>query len=113
MGRLIARVMLVSVTAAGILGVGSAGADPGPQPVRIPPAMATRASSNTVVVARGDHLWKISERHLDLVLGRRPQNSEISPYWRRVIEANRPGLRSGDPDLIYPGEIVTLPELAG
>jgi nucleoid-associated protein YgaU len=34
---------------------------------------------------------------------------EISPYWRVVIETNREGLRSGDPDLIYPGETVVLP----
>jgi nucleoid-associated protein YgaU len=28
-----------------------------------------------------------------------------------VIEANRDHLRSGDPDLIYPGESIVLPRL--
>jgi nucleoid-associated protein YgaU len=26
-----------------------------------------------------------------------------------VIEANRANLRSGNPDLIFPGEVITLP----
>jgi nucleoid-associated protein YgaU len=36
-------------------------------------------------------------------------NSLISPYWRAVIRANRAALRSGDPDLIFPGEWISLP----
>jgi hypothetical protein len=36
---------------------------------------------------------------------------EVTRYWLRVVEANRPNLRSGDPDLIYPGEIVILPPI--
>ena len=63
----------------------------------------------TVIVELGDHLWKISEEHLAGVLGRSAEDAEIDPYWRTVIEANRNGLRSGDPDLIYPGEVVKLP----
>jgi nucleoid-associated protein YgaU len=55
-------------------------------------------------VAKGDHLWKISARHLDT-----DANHEIAPYWRQLIEVNTPHLRSGDPDLIYPGEVVELP----
>jgi nucleoid-associated protein YgaU len=43
------------------------------------------------------------------VTGRKPEDTEITPYWRQVIEVNREGLLSGDPDLIYPGEMVTLP----
>jgi nucleoid-associated protein YgaU len=81
-----------------------------PNPVRLP-RTTPPTSIATVVVVRGDHLWKISERHLDSVLGRKATDGEVSPYWRRVIEANREGLRSGDPDLIYPGEVVSLPEV--
>jgi len=62
-----------------------------------------------VVVEKGDHLWKISAQHLAESMGRPPESSEVSPYWKDVIEMNMHGLRSGDPDLIYPGEIVTLP----
>ena len=39
--------------------------------------------------------------------GRRPTDAEVARYWRAVIAANRSTLRSGDPSLIFPGEIVT------
>ena len=89
-------------------------------------AMATRAGETTfipveirpsskptltVVVKRGDHLWKLSATHLADLLQREVANQEISPYWRDTIEANRDLLRSGDPDLIYPGELVVLPAI--
>ena len=38
-----------------------------------------------------------------------PSPAEITPYWRRVIVANAGGLRSHDPNLIYPGERIVLP----
>jgi hypothetical protein len=38
-----------------------------------------------------------------------PTAAEITPVWVEVIAANRDRLRSGDPDLIFPGEIVVLP----
>lgn len=60
-----------------------------------------------VVVQRGDHLWKISERHVE---GHSPGN-RVAPYWLRVIEINTPSLRSRDPDLIYAGEVIRLPEI--
>lgn len=63
----------------------------------------------SVVVQPGDHLWKISESHLDAVLGRPAGAGEIDPYWRSVIETNREHIQSGDPDLIYPGEVISLP----
>lgn len=63
----------------------------------------------SVVVRPGDHLWKITERHLEGILERPAQLPEIVPYWLAVIEANRGRLSSGDPDLIYPGEVITLP----
>jgi nucleoid-associated protein YgaU len=43
------------------------------------------------------------------VLGRPATVDEVVAYWRSVIEANRERLQSGDPDLIYPGEVVLLP----
>ncbi|MFP3882670.1 MAG: LysM peptidoglycan-binding domain-containing protein [Actinomycetota bacterium] len=72
-------------------------------PVTVDSAQQTQDDPDTVVVKKGDHLWKISARQVDGGAG------EIAPYWRRVVEVNTPRLRSGDPDLIYPGEIVELP----
>ena len=60
----------------------------------------------------GDNLWRIARDHLSRQRSGgsgRPTNNEVAAYWIKLVEANRDRLRSGDPDLIYPGERVTLP----
>jgi nucleoid-associated protein YgaU len=44
------------------------------------------------------------------VLSRAAEPDEVEPLWRTVIDANRQRLRSGDPDLIYPGETILIPD---
>lgn len=80
---------------------------PAPVVVRAP---GTPTADATHTVATGDNLWLIADRHLQIAVTE-PTTAEVDSYWRRVIEANRSTLRSGDPNLIYPGEIVALPEL--
>jgi nucleoid-associated protein YgaU len=59
-------------------------------------------------VQRGDNLWTIAANHLaDSGITR--SNSRIAPYWKELIQENRRDLRSGNPDLIFPGETLTLP----
>ena len=106
MGRILARVIVVGSVAMGLMLGDVAGANPSPKPVRLPVSMP---GPNQVTVVSGDHFWKISDRHLSRQLGREAANEEVSPYWRLVIAANRDTIRSGDPDLIFPGEIITLP----
>ena len=66
--------------------------------------------AKTVVVRRGDHMWSLSEAHLERVTGRTDLGEhEIARYWVRVMAENRTRIRSGDPDLIYPGETLVLP----
>ena len=84
-------------------------AEPAGTPSFVPVTLEKGPPPRTVVVQQGDHLWKISESHLETTLDRPARPGEIDPYWRAVIETNRDGLISGDPDLIYPGEVVTLP----
>ena len=78
-------------------------------PIRTP---ASNTYASSVVVSKGDHLWKISATYLEAVLNRTVETSEISPYWRLVIAVNAGTLKSGDPNLIYPGEVVVLPKLS-
>ncbi len=69
-----------------------------------PPADPSPTTSGwtEVVVAPGDNLWRIADRRLD-------GDGPVAPYWRRVVEENRDRIRSGNPDLIYPGEVIRLP----
>lgn len=49
-------------------------------------------------VEKGDSLSKIAKR----VYGK-------ASYWRQIYEANKDNIK--DPDLIYPGQVIRLPEL--
>lgn len=109
MGRCTGRVLIVAVTGSLIVVGTTAAAGEGSTPIRLPFEPSTRASH--VVVVRGDHLWKISDRHLQSVHGGEAGTADVTTYWRLVIEENRTSLRSGDPDLIYPGEVIELPRV--
>jgi hypothetical protein len=99
---------------------------PGPPPTIAPvvppvvpietPASATPPPSPiagaTHTVARGEHLWSIAAGHVATATGKPRADvapADVAPYWRRVVAVNRPRLRSGDPNLVFPGEVVELP----
>jgi LysM repeat protein len=76
-----------------------------------PPAPAPTAGA-THTVARGEHLWSIAARQVATAIGKPPADlapADIAPYWLRVVEVNRPRLHSGNPNLVFPGEVVELP----
>jgi hypothetical protein len=80
-------------------------------PTSHPPRPAPQpAVDDHLEVVSGDNLWNVSKRHLAALTGRTPSDAEIHRYWRRVIDLNLGRLRSGDPDLIYPGEVIFMPE---
>ncbi len=61
-------------------------------------------------VRLGDSLWTIAQQH---VAAQRADDSTVAVagYWVRLVEAAIPSLRSEDPDVIHPGEVITLPPL--
>lgn len=82
-----------------------------PQPGQ--PLVPADPETTTVVLVQGDNLWAVAARHLATASARDPAavpDREVAAYWRTVIAANRERLRSGDPDLVYPGETITLPD---
>ncbi|MEN3273905.1 MAG: resuscitation-promoting factor RpfA [Actinomycetota bacterium] len=83
------------------------GRESAPGRYAIPPR--TEGPAGEVTVAAGDHLWGIAERTLTERLGRAPADREIAPYWSQLIEANRDRLATGDPDLIFAGQVFRLP----
>lgn len=59
-------------------------------------------------VVAGDSLWGVAARRVG------SRDAEVvGAYWVRVVAVNRDRIRSGDPDLIYPGERIVLPEPPG
>jgi nucleoid-associated protein YgaU len=81
---------------------------PAATPPATPPPVAPSVSTNHLVAA-GDNLWRIASAELERRSGASPDDLAVARYWRAVVDANRATLRSGDPSLIFPGEIVVLP----
>ncbi len=89
-----------------------------PTAAAVPPAAPSPPPGGMevqVVVAPGDDLWALAAGRLAATRGIAPADvadAEIAPYWVAVCERNRAALASGDPNLIFPGEVVTLPALS-
>ena len=60
-------------------------------------------------VQPGDNMWTITAAYLTEVLGQCPSNAQISEVWRAAMDLNRDSIRSRNVDLIFPGELLTLP----
>lgn len=76
------------------------------------PVLPSPPPAITHVVEAGDNLWSIAAQHLAAEAGvpaRTLESEQVADYWHRVIEANWAVLRSGDPDLLLPGEVIVLP----
>lgn len=102
--------MVATVLSLGLIGIAAtATAQPAGNGMPLPIDMDPPVTTVEVTVLDGDHLWKMSKAHLEGLWGREVSNGEVSPYWRRVIEENQSRIRSGDPDLIYPGETILMP----
>jgi nucleoid-associated protein YgaU len=79
-------------------------------------ARAPEAGTDPHEVVPGDNLWDIAAAHLAQATGRPAQaltDREIAYHWLRLMAANRGLLRSGNPDLIFPGERVICPPVEG
>lgn len=86
--------------------------DPSVDPETDPSPATDHLSAHVHTVIKGDHLWSIAQQHLQALSGRLDLGEhEIAQYWLQVIEVNLPTIRSGDPDLIYPGERIVLPSV--
>jgi hypothetical protein len=81
-------------------------------PPVVPIVPSAPAAGATHTVARGEHLWSIAADQIATATGKPAAvlaPADIAPYWLRVVEVNRPRLSSGDPNLVFPGEVVELP----
>ena len=81
-----------------------------------PPAQTTVSAPpsqpTSVVVQPGDNLWTIAADALARATARDRADldaAEIARYWRAVCDANATTVRSGNLDVIVPGEVIALP----
>jgi len=82
----------------------------GPTADAAPASAAAATFEAEVVVERGDNLWTISEDRIESDLGRDASDPEIAPYWQTVVDANQGNyVQAGNPNLIYPGQVLVLP----
>jgi len=72
-----------------------------PAPTAVPIAVP---GARAHVVIAGESLWSIGRDQVSA------DDAALFSYWRALCDANRATLRSGDLDVIYPGETVVLPE---
>ncbi|MGH9085046.1 MAG: LysM peptidoglycan-binding domain-containing protein [Acidimicrobiales bacterium] len=78
-----------------------------PPPAAVPPSPPPAAE--TVIVAHGDSFWSIAE---EVVIDRGGLSDErsVRSYWQELVATNLANLIDpGNPDLIHPGQRLTLP----
>lgn len=91
------------------------GSTPPPEPATpaiAPPARAVSHHGGADVwrVVAGDHLWHIAVVTLTARTGEAPDAAAAAAYLEQLTLANRDRLVDPqNPDLIYPGQVVTLP----
>ena len=74
------------------------------------PVASTPVDADVWVIESGDHLWRVAEETLTHHAGRPVSDREVDGYWRTLIELNRDVLSDPtNPDLVYPGQVFTLP----
>ncbi len=83
-----------------------------PEPATASLGAPPLAAARQCEVQVDDNLWSIAAAHLAEVTGQDASSlgaGDIASYWWGVVDANRATLRSGHPNLLYPGEVVVLP----
>ncbi len=92
--------------------------DDAPPPTTQPPAPPPPTTQppvppppdDEVVVAPGDSFWRLAVEAVGDHAGPGP----VDDYWRRLIARNRARLVDpGNPDLLYPGQVLLLPPIEG
>ncbi len=74
------------------------------------PESASGDGIGEVVVERGGNLWEVASEALANAWGRAPTEVEIQAYWQQLVEGNRTSLADpGDPNLVFAGQVLTLP----
>jgi nucleoid-associated protein YgaU len=75
------------------------------------PATEPEVWSGEWKVEAGDHLWSMATQVLERTVGHPSSDDEVATYWRRLVEANLDRLADpANPDLIFPGQVLAVPD---
>jgi hypothetical protein len=84
---------------------------PAPVPAPVPDRVATAApAAEEWTVAPGESFWSIAEDVVAERSAQPPSDDAIAAYWRVLVDANRGRLVAGDPDVIWAGQRLVLPD---
>ena len=78
--------------------------EPGAQSREAPGAQEARARGDRYAIERGDCLWSIARD----VLGEEASDARVAAKVSKLWDRNDEVIRTGDPDLIYPGQELRL-----
>lgn len=82
--------------------------DAQPPPIQPPVAPVAPPADEEVVVEPGDSFWSLAAD----AVGDHARPAAVDDYWRRLIARNRARLVDpGNPDLLYPGQVLALPPI--
>jgi hypothetical protein len=85
-------------------------------PGAVPGAASPPSAAEQRRIRAGEHLWAIAAATVAADRGvavAQLAEAEIHRYWRELMAANATRLRSGDVDVVYPGEVLVLPPVSG
>lgn len=86
-------------------------ATPTPTPPAPPPDPGPLPGTEQVTVQPGESFWTVAERLTAARLDRPVDDAEVLEPWLALIEANRDRLTDpDDPDLLFPGQVLRLPD---
>ncbi len=82
-------------------------------PQAVPQTPAEPHTKSTWSVRPGDNFWKIAQTQVNDHLGHHASESDVAPYWLKLISANASKfVDPGNPDLLIPGQVLDLPIFA-
>ena len=122
--RMVNGACAIAVVSSVVVGSGPASADgqrrgPGVEQPYTPtpagdvyptPPPAAAATATTYIVRPGDNFWRLAQRRITTDATSADVGT-VRSYWVRLVDANRSRIRSGDPNLIYPGEVLEHPAI--
>lgn len=81
-----------------------------PSELALPGESVSSAADDDWIVGPGDSFWAIAEELLDELHGPGQGELDVATYCRQLIDANHDRLARPDhPDLLFPGQVLTVP----